>query len=248
MPAWRARAWAAIGDLDSMRRWADEMAAQSETSHWPLAWWLYRSAPLMRARARLLLGDPVGTLELLGRLRVRAEAAGAGDALLEVLALEALALEGVGRGDAALAVVGRMLSLAEPEGYVRPFLDEGPSLVALVRRLSGRATPSAAYARWLLAAFDGHSGPAPGTWERGDAAPPESGRVSTAGKLVEPLTERELEILALTAEGLSNQAIAERLFLAVGTIKWHLQAIYGKLGAERRTEAVARARAFGLIA
>jgi LuxR family maltose regulon positive regulatory protein len=127
-----------------------------------------------------------------------------------------------------------MLELAEPEGYLRPFLDEGEALATLLRRFAGRGRSGAAYARRLLAA---------------SAAPPAPGPTGlpVAAELAEPLTEREREILELAAEGLSNQAIAERAYLTVGTVKWHLQTIYAKLDAERRTEAVAHARALGLL-
>jgi LuxR family maltose regulon positive regulatory protein len=232
-PAWRARIWAATGDLAAVRRWAEE-ATRLDPAANPIGWSIYRAVRPMLARARLLTGDPAGALALLEELRARAEAAGAGDALLELLALEALALEALGRGEAALTALGVMLELAEPEDYVRPFLDEGEPLVALLRRFVERGRPGAAYARRLLAAA--------GAWSA-----PSLTDLPAAAPLAEPLTAREREILELIAHGLSNRAVAERLFLTVGTVKWHLRTIYGKLGAERRTEAVARARALSLL-
>jgi LuxR family maltose regulon positive regulatory protein len=186
----------------------------------------------MLARARLLTGDPPGALVLLERWRARAEAGGAGRALLELTVLEALALEALGRREAAADALARGLALGAPERALRPFLDEGEPGAELARRVAGRGGKGAAHARVLLAAFGADSSAPPG---RPDAA------------LVERLTEREAEVLGLAAEGLSNAGIAERLVLSVGTVKWHLRAIYGKLGAERRTDALARARASGLL-
>jgi LuxR family maltose regulon positive regulatory protein len=231
IPAWRARLDAARGDLSAVRTWADE-ATHSDLAEAPLTYWAHGVIPQMLVRARLLTGDPAGARVLLARFRDRAEAGGAGRALLELTALEALALEALGRREAAADTLAGGLALGVPEGAIRPFLDEGESVAELARRVAGRGGKGAAHARVLLAAFDA------------DPSAP-AGRADAV--LVERLTEREGEVLGLAADGLSNAGIAERLVLSVGTVKWHLRAIYGKLGAERRTDALARARALGLL-
>jgi LuxR family maltose regulon positive regulatory protein len=235
VPAWRARIDAARGDLDAVRSWANA-AAQADLTESPLGHWGFSPISPMLVRARLLTGDPAGALEVLAGWSASAEERGAGRALLELTALEALAQEALGRREAAAGALARALALALPEGAVRPFLDEGVPMAELARRVAGRGGTGAAGARALLAAFE--AGPA-----AREAAP----AGSPGAALVEPLTERELELLGLVADGLSNEGIAERLFLSASTVKWHLRAIYGKLGAERRTDAVARARALGLL-
>ena len=115
---------------------------------------------------------------------------------------------------------------------MRIFVDEGPPMARLLYEAAARGV-APEYAGRLLAAF-----PAP------EATLP-SPDLPTA--LIEPLTERELEVLQLVAEGLSNQEIARQLFLALPTIKWHTSNIYGKLGVKNRTQAVARARALGAL-
>jgi len=143
----------------------------------------------------------------------------------------------------------RALMLAEPQGYVRMFVDEGPPMAVLLARLHehSRKRPRAAltnvplaYLERLLALLRGErvqEGPSP-------AAP---SAPAPAQSLLDPLTERELEVLRLIAAGLSNRAIAARLVLALSTVKSYVNTIYGKLQVESRTQAVARARALHLL-
>ena len=129
-----------------------------------------------------------------------------------------------------MTTLGKALTLAEPEGYVRVFIDEGAPMIELLRRAGSRGiTPR--YVTQLLAAVT----PKSETKER--AAQP----------LIEPLSEREIEILGFIAAGLSNQAIAKKLVVAVGTVKAHTASIYRKLDVASRTQAVARARDMNLI-
>jgi LuxR family maltose regulon positive regulatory protein len=129
-----------------------------------------------------------------------------------------------------VSALERALSLAEPEGYVRTFVDEGEPMAQLLRRaLSQGIAPE--YAARLLDAFGEPAAPLP------PAAQP----------LIEPLTDRELEVLRLIAAGLSNREIAHQLVVAVSTVKTHINHIYGKLDAKSRTHAVAQARALDLL-
>jgi LuxR family maltose regulon positive regulatory protein len=124
------------------------------------------------------------------------------------------------------------LRLAQREEYIRTFVDEGPALAALLKGLQNQnVLPN--YVRKLLAAFAAdEAGPSP--------APEQSG-------LVEPLSERELEVLGLMSEGLTNPDIAKRLVISLSTVKTHLNNIYGKLSVRNRAEAVLRAKELGLL-
>ncbi len=146
-----------------------------------------------------------------------------------------------GETDQAFVHLEKALSIGEPEGYIRIFVDEGPPMARLLYQALSRDTAGhdtvTGYARRLLAAFPDLE---PEQAVPPNAQPPES-------DLIEPLSERELEVLALLAEGLTNREIASRLYLALNTVKAHTRNIYGKLGVHSRTQAVARARTLGLL-
>jgi LuxR family maltose regulon positive regulatory protein len=148
-------------------------------------------------------------------------------AVLEIQALRALALPVPGEGLAALRVA---LGLAEPEGYVRVFVAEGEPMRTRLKLAAARGI-APTYTGRLLAAFAPSEGPA----------------TRARQPLVEPLTERELEVLRLLAGELSNAEIGRRLFVSLPTVKSHTRTIYGKLGVHSRAEAVARARALGIL-
>jgi LuxR family maltose regulon positive regulatory protein len=173
-------------------------------------------------------------LDLLARLLHMAESRGWVGKAIEIRVLQALAHQGRGDTGAALIVLERVLSNAEPQGYVRTFVDEGPPMARLLAEAADRGiAPN--YAGWLLAAF-------------GDRMKDEpAASVLRPSFTVENLSERELEVLQLIAEGLSNREIAERLFLALSTVKVHTRNIYGKLGVHSRVQAVTRARKLGLL-
>ncbi len=158
--------------------------------------------------------------------------------MIEILVLQALAHAAQDDIDSALAPLARALALAEPEGYVRLFVDEG---IPMAHLLSAAASHGIMpdYVSKLLAAFTAALQPT------ADGAP--LSPASPAQPLVEPLSQRELEVLQLVAQGLSNRQISERLFLALSTVKGHNRVIFDKLQVQRRTEAVARARELGLL-
>jgi LuxR family maltose regulon positive regulatory protein len=144
---------------------------------------------------------------------------------LEVRILQVLAWQGLGEEERALEALRPALSLAESEGYVRPFVDGGKPMAALLRRaISQGVLPSCA--RELLLTIER---------ERDGEAH------STSSVLIEPLSDREREVLQLIVAGLTNREIAERLYIAVSTVKSHVNNIYGKMGVSNRAQAVARA-------
>jgi LuxR family maltose regulon positive regulatory protein len=140
-----------------------------------------------------------------------------------------------------MAVLERALSLAEPGGYIRLFADEGPSMARLLREAAAHGF-APKYIAKLLAAFAAKT---PGEQRTPETASFPS--VSAQSSLVEPLSERELEVLRLLAAGLSNPEIAQELYIAVSTVRSHAKSIYGKLNVHGRWEAVQRAQELGLL-
>jgi LuxR family maltose regulon positive regulatory protein len=232
---WEARLRLRQGRLDAPIRWAETCGLRTNDSTWP-----YRSEAgyLTLVRVRLAQGNGEGISHLLAQLQQAAEAELRMGSLTEILILTGLASQANGDSAGALAALASALALAEPEGYVRTFLDEGEPMVRLLREAQRRGIMPG-YAAKLLAAFE-TGGAAPGIGGAG-AAP------SPILPLIETLTERELELLRLVATGRSNQEIAQELFLAVGTVKKHLNNIFGKLGANSRTQAIARGRELNLL-
>lgn len=173
--------------------------------------------------------------KLLERLLQAAEAGERMGSVIEILILQALVLDAQGKSALALAALARALQLAAPEGYVRIFVDEGSPMIRLLREATTQHGMQP-YVSRLLAASEA---------EQPSQSDPLSR--SAAHPLVEPLSARELEVLQLIEKGLSNQEISDRLFLALTTVKGHNRNIFGKLGVQRRTEAVARARELGVL-
>jgi LuxR family maltose regulon positive regulatory protein len=172
----------------------------------------------------------------LQRLLEAAETGGHTSRAIELLNLQALAIQARGDTTQAVATLERALALAEPYGFIRTFVDEGPPMARLLYEAVARGI-APGYACQLLAAFP-------------VAEPERTDSLETPtlrSELVEPLSERELEVLDLIAEGLTNAEIASRLFLALNTVKAHTRNIYGKLGVHSRTQAVASARALGVL-
>ena len=152
--------------------------------------------------------------------------------------LQAVALHEHGEKEQALELLSDVLALAEPGGFVRTFVEEGAPMRGLLHLAAARGiTPG--YTAKLVAAFEAEERKSAG--KRRPAVSP------LPQPLVEPLSQRELEVLQLVAQGLSNREISERLFLALDTVKGHNRRIYGKLHVQRRTEAVARARDLELL-
>ena len=196
-------------------------------------------ASVSHANVLLSAGTPADLAEAdreLGRLHNLAASGHNTRYLIEVLALEALLQEARGNLDAGLAALQQAVALAEPGGVIRVFVDLGPKMAVLLRQLAARSG-AREYLDRLLAAF-------------GDVkehqAPPNKPLPSQGG-LIEPLSERELEVMALLSERLSNKEIAQELTISPTTVKRHTVNIYQKLSVGSRRDAVARALALGLL-
>ena len=197
--------------------------------------------PLSQARVHLAQGDPAAALAVLEPFRQKMEAKGWTDERLKAMVLQAVALHLKGERSQAAQLLGDSLALAEPEGFVRLFVDEGPPMAQLLSEAAARGVMPD-YIGKLLAVFQGVTND-----EGQTTTPSSSGTRSGPSSLVEPLSQRELEILQLIAQGLSNREISQRLFLALDTVKGHNRRIFGKLQVQSRTEAIARARELGLL-
>jgi LuxR family transcriptional regulator, maltose regulon positive regulatory protein len=194
--------------------------------------------PLSQARVHLAREDASAALAVLEPLRRQAEAKSWQDERLKVIVLQSVAHQAHGEKDKALELLGEALALAEPGGFVRLFVDEGKPMAHLLSEASAQGmTP--AYVAKLLAAFETEK------QESKDASSLPPARPGPT--LIEGLSQRELEVLRLIAQGFSNREIGERLFLALVTVKGHNQRIFSKLQVKNRTEAVARARELGLL-
>jgi LuxR family maltose regulon positive regulatory protein len=234
----KIRVWVVQGRLGEALGWAreqglsveDELGYLHEFDHITLARVLLACYQSDRAD-----GSIAGVMRLLERLLKAAEERGGKGSVIDILVLQALGYQAQGDLPAALLPLQHALALAEPEGYVRMFLDEGPSMMELLREASAREIMPD-YTDKLLAAFEAE--------KRNSEGKP---ALSPAQPLIEPLSQRELEVLRLIDQGLSNREIGERLFLALSTVKGHNRNIFDKLQVQSRTEAVARARELGLL-
>ncbi len=227
----RCRIWLAQGELSQVREWAtrlnlsptDDLSFLREYTHLTLVRLfiaLYR-----RDKTRALLQD---ACSLLNRLLQRARAEKRTASEIECLLLLALVEDVQDNQQNALDHLEQTLRLAQPQGYFQLFVHEGEPMAGLLKTaVSLNIVPD--YASHLLAAFG----------ERADQSPSQP--------LVDPLSERELEILALSAAGLKNKEVAEKLFISVNTVLYHTKNIYSKLGVNKRSLAIAKARELSLI-
>jgi LuxR family maltose regulon positive regulatory protein len=244
MSCWQVRLWLVQDNLSDASRWVEERDLDIDevldpSREMDLSQLLDYTALfdyLVLARillARHRLGQAA---ELLRRLLKAAEAGGRGTRMIEIRMLQALVRQAGDDTDTAMDALERALALAEPEGFVRAFVDEGPAMAQLLYEALSRGI-APGYIRRLLSAFPAEA----------PASPPSSEVHRPSSDLFEPLSDRELEVLQLIAEGLTNREIATRLFLSSHTIKTHTRNIYGKLDAHSRTQAVTRAQALGIL-
>ena len=242
VPAQRARLLLAQGDVAAAAAWTKQrgLGAGDEPS--------YPQEPEHLVLVRVLLAQdrPGSALPLLQRLHAAAAIQGRRGSEIEIQALRALALAAAGDQDSAVATLAEALTLACPQGYVRVFTDEGAPMGALLGRLVAAQRAEQGPARGVPLGYLGRLARsfAPDT---ADTGPDAARRAPGARGLVEPLSEREREVLRLLAAGKPNQEIARELVVSLHTVKKHVTHVLGKLGAANRTEATARARELGLL-
>ncbi len=221
--AFRAQLWASEKQLARAERWAQNSSLT--LSDEPLCGQIPNYLAL--AHVYLALGKSLAdVLTLLEKLRQLALRKGHIQQIIQIALLQALTLDKLGQFQAAQATLEQSLTLAEPTGMMRTFLDHGLPVIRLLRQVKHP------YATKLLAAIE------PGTVEKPQSAP---------GYPEETLSEREIEVLHLFALGLTNATIARRLFVSQNTVKWYAKNIYHKLDVHSRAEALARAYEMNLL-
>jgi LuxR family maltose regulon positive regulatory protein len=231
--AMRARVLIAQGRWADALGWArdrglsvdDDLSYLREFEHLTVA-----RAILARSRSERGAPSRDAAVGLLQRLLPAAEAGGRTGSAIEILVLQALAQEVGGDIPAALVPLGHALTLAEPEGYARVFLDEGPDMAALLAAAAQRGIATD-YVRRLLAAA-GETQPA---------------RSTSAESLIEPLSGRELDVLRLLGTELGGPDIARELVVSLNTVRTHTKNIYAKLGVNNRRAAVRRAQELDIL-
>ncbi|KAA3662974.1 MAG: hypothetical protein DWQ04_11915 [Chloroflexi bacterium] len=222
------------GDLDAAIRWQQETNIQSSTPP------IYENESQLLVLARLLiakgrlnpevsfLGD---ALALLTCIEESATVSGRFGRVMEAQLLQALALDAQGDTTAATHLLEKVLTFAEAEGFIRTFVDEGEPMAALLRKMGKRP-----YITTLLTNFP--------------SSPPPTKPFTSSPlhpSLLEPLSDREIEILTLIAAGKKNKEIAAELFISHNTVLYHTKNLYGKLGVNKRTQAVAKAQELGVL-
>jgi LuxR family maltose regulon positive regulatory protein len=237
--ALKARIWVTQDRLVEALAWArerslsvdDELSYLREFEHITLARVLiarYKNDPVDGS-----IHEAMGLLE---RLLHAAEAGGRVGSIVEILMLQALAHEAQGNIPPALLSLERALTLAEPEGYIRLFVDEGEAMRLLIEKQSrNRDHPLSGYVDKLLAAFTQ------------PAATPKSAIIHQKSDMIEPLSERELEVLKLLRSELSGPEIAQQLIVSLHTLRTHTNNIFKKLGVNNRRAAVRRAEELDLL-
>jgi LuxR family transcriptional regulator, maltose regulon positive regulatory protein len=243
LPAVRARLALAGGDVDAAADWVRARGLEAEDGpSYPR-----EREYLVLARVLLARKEPERALGLLDRLSELAAAQARTASVIESRALQALAHAACDDPRRGLAVLDEALALAAPEAYLRVFVDEGPAMAALVRQLvTGQG---AARAKAADAVGRDHLASLAAAFERAGAPvfpPARRGAVAVPG-VVEPLSQRELEVLRLLADGLPNRAIAGELVVTLDTVKRHVSHLFAKLGVANRTQAVTRAQELGLL-
>lgn len=248
--ALKARVWVQQGRLTDALGWVrqqnlsydDDLSYLGEFEHITLARTLiaqYRNALVNDSVTATRAETVHQALELLARLLKAAKDRDRTSSVIEILVLQALAYEAQGNVAAALVALQRALMLAEPEGYIHIFVDEGPVMAALLHAAekddatkedTAKNNTVQAYMRQVQEAFAKREERMPVTQD-----------------LVEPLNERELQILRLAAAGHKNKEIAAELVISLNTVLYHTKNLYGKLGVNKRTLAIIKARELGYL-
>jgi LuxR family maltose regulon positive regulatory protein len=230
----RVKLWLRQGQVDTAAAWLRQqgLSLQNEPlfpQHLTMLAWLHLAQPAPGELARLI--------DLIKARSEAASARGLALPLVQDLVILALAYHCSGQVGEAVNSMARAVSTAEPMGLIRSFADDPhPAVAALLGQVAARRGGTG-YLHKLAALFEAQPAPAPPTASAPAGQP-----------LIEPLNEREIEVLRHISDGLSNQEIADEMVLAVSTVKWYLRNIYDKLQVNRRTQALAKARELNLLA
>jgi LuxR family maltose regulon positive regulatory protein len=235
--AQRVQVWLARGETDAAVNWASSFSGNLDDM-------IYPSIAITLSKARMAQGRPVKALELLEHALQSAHSVGRLGNAIQILVNKALVQHKQGNRENAYATLSSALALAEPEGYIRVFLDEGDPMRSLISdfrstvanrgrgRMSDNPKKILEYTKQLLDAFT-------------QASIPFSRNLQSS--MLDPLSERELEVLRLMAAGLSNRDIADKDIVSINTVKTQVKSIYGKLGTHTREDTLAAARELGLL-
>ena len=238
MAAWQARLWLAQDNLGAASKWMRErgLYAGGELTPLPEIDFFSLFEYMILARILIVQGQLDETSKLLRHLLMAAEKGGRTSSVIEVLILQALTHQAEGATDEAAGVLEKALNLAEPEGFIRIFVDEGPPMASLLRKALHQGIAPKYVSRLLPAFLGDKPAQAEKTREQSDQS-----------AYYEPLSDREVEVLQCIANGLTNREIADRLYLSLNTVKVHARNIYSKLDVSSRTQATARARVLGIL-
>jgi LuxR family maltose regulon positive regulatory protein len=234
----QVRLWLACGELEQATRWAEELDVRKQS----LTPFARERQDVARARILLAKDQPMAALQRLDPVCQRATTGQRWAHVIEIRLLQALAHQMLDEEPQALAALTEAVHLGEPEGYLRSFVEEGEVMRVLLCKLREKqrkvgATP---YLDHVLAAFPKPSQMSPSPSKR-------RAKQTQAQPLLEPVSERELQVLQLMAKGASNQEIAQELVIAVDTVKRHVSHIFAKLGVHNRMQAARQAQVLGLL-
>ena len=240
----QARLWLSSGELERVEQWVgvrgltdrpmEDLVALAD--HNATAFELIQGEFLILVRFYIAKNETQKALDILDVLLIHNENNSQIRRVIEILVLQAIAYQQQGANDDAMQAFTRAINLAQPENYIRTFLDEGKPVVQLLRQAIA-ANCSLEYVGTLLTAFTGH----------GYQSPRPREKAGGGQGLIEPLSDRELEVLGLVAQGMTNQEISHRLHITLSTVKGHTSNIYGKLGVVNRTQAIKLAQDIGLL-
>jgi LuxR family transcriptional regulator, maltose regulon positive regulatory protein len=224
--AWKTRIWLAQGKLKAVSQWTEERKLDTEGEI------AYQHEMEFIILARILIAQKRldEAIKLLQRLQIAAETGERKTNLIEILIIQMLAFHKAGDTNQAIQSLKMALRIAEPKGFIRTFVDEGPLMVELLEKVLDTKTDiPKAYIKKLLSVFKLKK------------------LIKTNDGLVESLSDRELEVLRYIAAGLSNKKITEELFISISTVKTHLRNIYSKLDVNSRTQATVKAKELELL-
>ena len=234
----KTRVWVVQGRLGEALDWVSQqgLSVDNELSYMREFEHITLARVLLACYERGLVNGSISeVIGLLERLLNAAKKGGRKGNVIEILVLQALVYQTQSDLNAALFPLQQALALARPEGYVRIFLDEGSNMIQLLQAASAREIMPE-YTGKLLTAFEAD--------KRKSEVKPD---LLPAKPLFQPLSQNELRVVQLIAQGLTNREIGERLFLALDTVKGYNRRIFDKLQVQNRTEAVTRARVLGLL-